>query len=329
MHQTYPKNMYEVIIVNDGSADKTAHIVSEVARKNKNVHLITLKDVTPGYSPKKFALHTGVMNSRGDIILSTDADCRVKSTWIETMVSYFSPNVGMVVGFSQLGRKREKHSFFEKLQAFDFLQLMAAAAGSSSIGYPLAASGQNMGYRREVYRQVGGYDKVAHRISGDDVLLLQLVRGSTNWRIVFAYSVQAFNSSQPQKTLRGLVNQRTRWASNASYQVRLNKLFFAYLVAVFALNFALLLGMLIAVFTYNLNAGIFCCFLVKACAELLIALKAARIFNRLDLIKYFPTWVFLQTPYVVFSGLLGIFWKFNWKDREHKAEAEAKAKVKR
>jgi cellulose synthase/poly-beta-1,6-N-acetylglucosamine synthase-like glycosyltransferase len=273
-------------------------------------------------------LHTAVKHSNGDIILTTDADCRVKSTWIAAMVSYFSPGVGMVLGFSQLGRKRDKQNIVERLQTFDFLQLMAAAAGSCSIGYPLAASGQNLGYRKEVYQQVGGYDKVAHRISGDDVLLLQLVRKLTTWRIVFAHSTHTFNSSQPQKTLKDLVNQRTRWASNASYQFSLNKTFFFYLIVVFLVNTLLCFGLPISLLIQTGSAKLLKCFIVKACAEFIIALRAAHIFNRMDLLKYFPVWVLLQIPYVLIAGLLGILGKFNWKERDHKAKTRSKHSIK-
>ena len=320
-HQTYSKNLYEVIIVNDGSSDRTAHIVTEFARQHDNVHLVTVDAVPPGYSPKKFALQTAVQHSTADIILATDADCRVKSTWIEAMVSYFTPSVGMVLGFSQFGRKRDKQNFLERLQAFDFLQLLAAAAGSCSLGLPWAATGQNLAYRREAFQQVGGYDKVAHRISGDDVLLLQLMRRLTKWQIVFAHSSHAFNTSQPQKTLKALINQRTRWASNGSYQIHLDKLFFGYLVVVFLLNTSLFLGLCIAILAHTWSVKLLGCLLAKVGAEFLVGVVATRLFNRPDLLKYFPVWALLQIPYVMFAGLLGIFGKFSWKERAHQAKA--------
>ena len=319
-HQTYPKDYYEVIIVNDGSNDKTEQIVTEFAQNHKNFYLVTITDIPAGYSPKKFALQTAVRHSKGELILTTDADCRVKSTWIESMISFFTPSVGMVLGFSQLGRKRDKHSFFQRLQAFDFLQLMAAAAGSCSLGFPLAATGQNLAYRKSAFQQVGGYEQVAHRISGDDVLLLQLIRRSTKWRIVFAHSSHTFNSSQPQKTLKGLINQRTRWASNASYQVLFNKPFFMYLVLVFLLNFSFFIGVPIGLLTHIRSSSVFGCLLIKIAAEFVVAICAGYHFNRPDLLKYLPVWSLLHIPYVVISGLLGVFGKFNWKERDHQAE---------
>jgi cellulose synthase/poly-beta-1,6-N-acetylglucosamine synthase-like glycosyltransferase len=152
------------------------------------------------------------------------------------MVSYFTDDVGMVVGFSQMGLKREKRSVFEQLQAIDFLALLSAAQGSLNFNYPLAATGQNLAYRKVAFQQVGGFDEIGHRLSGDDVLLLQLIFRKTNWKICFAPDKRAFNSTLPEKTFTGFINQRKRWASNGSYQFKLNKGFLLIVVNTFLIN---------------------------------------------------------------------------------------------
>ena len=316
-HQTYPTELYEVIVANDGSSDKTADIVQHYASQYPNIKLLYIERYPSQFSPKKYALQQAVQHAAGDIILTTDADCRVGSRWIESMISYFEPEIGFVIGFSQFGQRGQKQNFLEKLQAFDFLQLMGATAGTCNLGYPLAASGQNLGYRRTAFQQVGGYRRVAERISGDDVLLLQLIRRYTDWKTVFASSRNAFAMSQPQSTLRGLINQRKRWASNGSYQVHLNVPFFAYLLLVFLFSFALFVGMPLS-FWLKTTAGTFSlCLLAKAAAEALIAFRSAQYFHRQDLLKYFPIWFLLQIPYVVIVGLWGTFGSFSWKERNH------------
>ena len=91
-------------------------------------------------------------------------------------------DTGVVIGFSQLTSR----SFFDRLQAYDFLTLMTAAAGTVGLGIPLAASGQNFAYRKCLFEKVGGFRDIAHRPSGDDVLLLQLLRQAWDGRIAFA-----------------------------------------------------------------------------------------------------------------------------------------------
>ena len=153
--QTYPQNRYEVIVINDGSSDGTVDVVKAFARERRNIRLLHAPDpMERGLSPKKNALDAGIRQATGEIILTTDADCRVLPTWIEGMIRYFEPDVGVVIGFSQIGKPDERLSLFERLQALDFLALMSAAAGSANIGIPLAASGQNFAYRRKVFEEV-------------------------------------------------------------------------------------------------------------------------------------------------------------------------------
>lgn len=316
--QTYPNSKYEIIVVNDESQDGTGKIVDQFARQHGNVkHIRVIRQTADGLTAKKNALNQGIRQSTGEIILSTDADCHVKPTWIETMVTYFTEEVGMVIGFSQLGDKNFNHSFFERLQAVDFLSLMAAAQGAANLNFPLAGSGQNIAYRKEAFEVVGGFDKIKHRISGDDVLLLQLIRKYTDWKIRFAPSKLAFNWTEPEKTAKSFLNQRKRWASNGSYQIRLNIVFFFFIVTVFFANLIFVFGLPIYFFYFNSIKIPLICLCAKFLIEFLMNLKGSQIFQRTDLVKYFPIWAILQLFYVIFTGLMGTLGRFIWKDRRY------------
>lgn len=317
-NQTYPEELYEIIVVDDGSSDRTASIVRAAQVQHPNVRLLHVTETPSWMSPKKYALEQGIRAARGEIILTTDADCRVSNAWIETVLSYFNDDVGMVVGFSQMGRPREKRSLLEKLQALDFLSLMGAAAGACQIRFPLAGSGQNLAYRKEAFLAVGGYSQVGHRVSGDDVLLLQLVRRQTNWKIVFAFDPRAYATTEPEKTLSALLNQRRRWASNGVYQFFLNQPFFLYALNTFTLNLLILLGVPAGLFNGGLGL-VGAAFAAKALAELTLLLRAGQLFGRLDLLRVYPLWVVLQIPYVVLVGVGGTFGNFTWKGRPHRA----------
>jgi len=316
--QTYPVGKYEIIIVNDGSEDSTGKIIEDFAQKFPNVnHVQSLPDIANGLTAKKNALNQGIRKSKGELIVTTDADCRVKPTWIETMVSYFAEDVGMVVGFSQLGNREYNYSFFEKLQALDFLSLMAAAQGSLNLKWPLAASGQNLAYRKKAFEQVGGFENIKQRISGDDVLLLQLIKKKTNWKIRFAASPKSFNWTPPEKTVKSFLNQRKRWASNGSYQFRLNKFFFLFIVTVFLLSLLLVLGTPVYFLIYHSITIPVVCLAIKFFAEWMVITKGGLVYQRTDLLKYFPAWALVQIPYVIFTGMLGSLGHFIWKDRKH------------
>lgn len=321
IHQTYPKDKYQIIIVDDNSEDNTRGIVQKYAQTYQNILYVRADTPAQNLSHKKYALNCGIQRSAGELILTTDADCRVRSTWIETMVSYFTPKVGMVIGFSQLGLKYTTHTLFEKLQALDFLALMAGAAGSCNLHNPLACSGQNLAYRRCVYEEIGGFTSIAHRISGDDVLFLQLVRKLSAWQIRFASSHRAFNSSQPEKTVLQFLHQRTRWASNGAYQLIQNIPFFIYIIAVYAFNLLLLSGAVLIFLLPHAAWTLVQCLACKMLVEFVLILRGAKYFNRADLIRYFPLWTILQIPYVVIVGTLGTFGSYQWKGRWTDARA--------
>lgn len=71
---------YEIVVVNDGSKDKTADIVRDFSKKNKRVRLIDLK-INQGRGNARF---TGVKESKGDYISFIDADIILPKHWLKT-----------------------------------------------------------------------------------------------------------------------------------------------------------------------------------------------------------------------------------------------------
>ncbi len=321
--QSYPRELYEIIIVDDQSTDRTREIAEKFSLEHSSFRCVPVVRKVEGLTAKKNAIHTGIMESKGEVLLTTDADCRVKPGWIEGMLSCFTPEVGMVVGFSQLGESAEGMGLFQKLQAVDFLMLMGAAQGFLNLGWPLAASGQNLAYRRKAFDEVGGFSRIGHRISGDDVLLLQLVSRKTSWNIRFSFSEETFNTSLPEKDFHDFLNQRKRWASNGAYQLKLNPYFFVLVLATFFVNVSLLLLFIQGFFSGH-SPFLYTGLLAKAIVEGLLFLKTTRVYKRRDLLSAFPLWFVLQIPYVMIVGVLGNIGRFSWKGRVH-APAERKA----
>ena len=60
----------EIVVVNDGSRDETAKLVSEFAQEHPQVRLIE----NPGNQGKGYAVRNGMLNARGQVLLFTDAD---------------------------------------------------------------------------------------------------------------------------------------------------------------------------------------------------------------------------------------------------------------
>ena len=89
--QNYPKNSYEVIIVNDGSTDNTPKILAQYPVKVVN-HLKNLGMCS--------ARNSGLQNASGSIVAYTDDDCIADKNWINNLVKHYGANVIAVGGIT-------------------------------------------------------------------------------------------------------------------------------------------------------------------------------------------------------------------------------------
>ena len=89
--QSYPKDLYEVIIIDNGSDED----ISDLSKQSSNVFIFT--EDTPG---SYAARNKGIAKAKGSIFAFTDADCIPKFNWIEKGVEKFlqTPNCGLVGG---------------------------------------------------------------------------------------------------------------------------------------------------------------------------------------------------------------------------------------
>ncbi|MCC7429675.1 glycosyltransferase [bacterium] len=304
--QTY-KN-FEVIVANDRSTDETQQILEEKSKVFPNLKFVTIETCKPKISPKKNALSLAISRSKGEILLFTDADCCVGKNWISGMLENFSGELCFVIGFSSFLHFSGKNEIFQNLQSLDFLILMAAAKGSNKVGLNWACTGQNLGYTKKLYEKIGGFEKIQHRISGDDVLMLQLAKKVKGSQIIFSENTETFATSFALADFESFWNQRKRWASNSSFQFLNNPLFFLYLFGVSLLHSSIILG-----FVFDNYFFTSLVFGFKFLFDLVFTFFACKIFAKKHLLKLFPLWFVLQFPYVIFVGFFGFFSKFKWK----------------
>src|SRR3989344_2292072 len=106
---------WEVIIVDDGSSDKTAELVARFVKKHKNFKLV--KNPHEG---KAQTVKRGVEEASGELILFTDFDQATPISEVEKLLSYF-PEFDIVIGSRQLpGAKREKEPLHRHLMGLGF-----------------------------------------------------------------------------------------------------------------------------------------------------------------------------------------------------------------
>jgi len=116
MRQTVPRDSYEIIVVDDGSTDKTCARVST----NKNVRLFKQHNTGPSA-----ARNLGTHHAYGEITLFTDADCEPVQDWIERMIAPFQEEEIVGVKGTYLTRQRELVARFVQLEFEDKYDRMA------------------------------------------------------------------------------------------------------------------------------------------------------------------------------------------------------------
>ena len=151
--QDYPSELLEIIIVDDHSTDNTASIVRSYA--NKGVILLQMNESDKLNSYKKMAIAKAIDLCKGDIIVSTDADCRMGSKWLSTAIGYFEKQ-DLYMLSSPVVYSEEK-SFFERLQTLEFLYLIGLGAAGIGNKKPTTCNGANLAYRTDVFYDMGGF----------------------------------------------------------------------------------------------------------------------------------------------------------------------------
>lgn len=312
IRQDYPAELLEIVVVDDRSDDGTGDIVQRLAEEYPYVRLVRVEHTPPGFAPKKFAIHQGIQSARGEIILTTDADCRPPRTWVRSMVSYFDRATGAVVGFSPLVLG-PSNPLLRALYRLDSLALASLAAGSVGIHYPLTCSGRNFAYRRQVYVELGGFGKFAAVGSGDDDLLLGRIRDETAWKIRYAFAKQSHVPARPVSSAKALWNQRTRHASKAllyAWPIR------AIAAWVYAVNLGFLALVVRAVVADS--AGVFAAaWLLKWLPEFLLLHRTARALQFPSPLWMVPVVSVVHAAYVLVFGFLGQVRSFEWKGRSY------------
>jgi cellulose synthase/poly-beta-1,6-N-acetylglucosamine synthase-like glycosyltransferase len=90
LNQNYPKELFEVIVVDDNSEDGTVDVVKQLQSEFDNLFIRQFDNETiERKSFKKEAITKGVEMARGELIVVTDADCIAEKNWLQTIAAYY------------------------------------------------------------------------------------------------------------------------------------------------------------------------------------------------------------------------------------------------
>lgn len=314
--QHYPKELLDVIVVDDHSEDDTAEIVTRYA--DKNVRCISLADHLAATGKinayKKAAIALGIANSKGELVVTTDADCMAPSSWLLHMAAiYERQDPVMIVApvvFST------NNSLLQLFQLTDFMSMQGITGAAHNMKLGNMSNGANLAFSKATYEQVGGYEGIEHLASGDDYLLMMKMNNVAPDRIAYLKSPNAIVTTTPQYTWAGFLQQRIRWASKSGKYNDTRLTSVLLLVYLFNLSFVVLA---VAGIFYPVAFGILgIMFAVKVVTEYIFVVPVARFFRRLWVLRYFPFLQPLHILYIVAAGFLGFIGDYQWKGRKVK-----------
>lgn len=312
--QTYPKELVEVIVIDDHSTDGTATVVNMFS----NCKLVTLKDfIPPGSinSYKKKAIEIGILQSKGTLIVTTDADCYCTEDWLQTIADFYEETqpafIVMPVAIDCSSKA------IEIFQALDFMTLQGITGASVHKKMHSMCNGANLAYTRAAFEKVNGFVGIDTIASGDDMLLMHKIALQFPLGIAYLKAKEVTVQTAAVHTIKDFLNQRIRWASKADKYD--DKRIFPVLLLVYLLNLLLLLFPLAAIFlgvSWWLAWGML--LLIKTVAELFFLYPVAKFFSKQSLLWLFPLAQPFHIVYTVIAGWLGKFGSYQWKGREVK-----------
>ena len=305
--QNYPDDKLEIIFVDDDSDDHTPMIINDAIKGVSNCSFIKAEG-----QGKKSAITTGVQHAKGEIIITTDGDCRVSKNWLQSFnLSFENDSVKMVTGAVKI---ETNGSFFSSMQSVEFASLIGSGAATLAFGVSSMCNGANLAFRKKIFQEVDGYKGNETIPSGDDEFLMRKVTDKYPDGIRFNNLSESVVLTSPSKSLIQFISQRLRWAGKWMHHKDVT----SKILALYVFTFHAFVLMMPAFFLTELAGG-----------DLLLSLFLMKV--TVDFVFLYAVTSYLKTPwnwfafftlqlvysfYAVGIGITSFVIKPSWKGRK-------------
>lgn len=196
---------FEVIVVDDGSSDRTRSIAESFA----GVTVVDAGPLPAGWSGKNNALTAGVRQAKGEWFLFTDADTvHVAGSLARALAEARSQGAALL----SYSPEQEVHGFWERAVMPVIFAELAGRYRPTEVSDPAspvaAANGQYLLISREAYDAVGGHAAIAGDLL-EDVALARAVKRSGR-KIFFRFGGDAVRT----RMYRSFAQLREGWTKN-------------------------------------------------------------------------------------------------------------------
>ena len=200
----YPKDNFEVIIIDDHSSDNTFQIANGLI-KGYNNFSVYHNENEPSLA-KKGALTFGITKAKFPFIMITDADCNPELSWLKSYSIRFNKGDDFVFGIAPFYTGK---SFISNYSAFENLRTSILTFSSANLGYPYSAAARSFGFCKMAFEKIEGYKNTIETLSGDDDLLIrEAVKNKL--KIGLVIDKEAFVFSSSKKSIKDYFSQKAR-----------------------------------------------------------------------------------------------------------------------
>jgi cellulose synthase/poly-beta-1,6-N-acetylglucosamine synthase-like glycosyltransferase len=204
----FPEEKIEIILVDDNSTDRTGEIIDEFISDKPKFKKVRSEKSRGDLKGKTLAIANGIEYSVNEIIMTTDADCSVSSTWAKTLASYYvDEKIALVNGMTN----QYDVNVFSGIQSIDFILLLSAASGTMNLGRPMSCIGNNMSYRKSAYDEVGGYEGLGFSVT-EDYRLLMAINNLKKYKTIYPVDKKSLVTSKACSSVKELYQQKKRWS---------------------------------------------------------------------------------------------------------------------
>lgn len=314
--QQYPHDSFEVIVMDDHSEDGTWSILQQYASLHPNIKPFRLSEhldpTSNTIAYKKKAIEIGITKSKGDLIITTDADCLAGPQWLAAINAHYQQTLAKCIAAPV--RIEPGKSFLSIFQSIDFMVLQGITAAAVHGRIHMMCNGANFIYEKQAFIEVNGFEGIDKIPSGDDMLLMHKIYEKYPDQVHYLKSSKAIITTEAAESWKAFFMQRIRWASKSGHY-RDKKIMYI-LAAVYLYNVFFLFSIVMVFFLEKGLVLWFAFFLLKILIEFPFVQLVAGFFGLQKLLWYFPFMQPMHILYTIIAGWLGKFGSYEWKKRK-------------